>query len=101
MSDLLFELLKAVIIVVMGVLVRYFVPWIKAKIADTKLGEIMTWAYKYVQAAEQTIIGGVDKKDYVSKHLKELLIAKKISLSDSQIDGLIEGIVNELYPKGE
>ncbi len=99
MSELLFDVLKAVILLVIGVIVRYLVPWIKAKLDGTQLEEIMTWAYKFVQAAEQTIRGGADKKDYVTKKLKELLIAKNISLSSDQIDALIEGIVNELYPK--
>ena len=99
MSDLLFNVLSAVIMLVVGAVVRYLVPWLKAKLDGTKLEEVMTWAYKFVQAAEQTIIGGASKKDYVTEKLKELLVAKNISLSSDQVDALIEGIVNELYPK--
>lgn len=101
MSDLFFNLLMAFVIFVVGVITRYLVPWIKEKIEGTKLEQVMVWAYKLVQAAEQTIGHGTDKKDYVTKRLNEILTAKNLSLSDTQIDALIEGIVNELYPKEE
>lgn len=101
MSDLLFDLVQAIIVVAIGLVVRYLVPWIKSQIEGTKLKEIINWSYKFVEAAEQ-IFGsgkGADKKDYVTKMLKKLLTAKKLALSEEQINALIEGIVNEMYPK--
>lgn len=99
MKELIFNFLMAFVLFVIGVITRYLVPWIKEKIQGTKLEQVMVWAYKLVQAAEQTITGGEDKKCFVTKKLKEILTAKNLALSDTQIDALIEGIVNELYPK--
>ncbi len=101
MNDLLFNIVWAVIIALAGVFARYFIPWIKEVIEGTKLEGVLTWAYKFVQAAEQTITDGVDKKTYVIEQLRKILLAKKLALSEEQISALIEGIVNELYPKGE
>ena len=99
MNELLFNVVCAMVSLAVGTIIRYLIPWIKEQIQGTKLEEVITWAYKFVQAAEQTIIGGAEKKAYVTEKLREILMAKNLSLSNSQIDALIEGIVNELYPK--
>lgn len=101
MDDILFNVLKAVTVFVIGVIMRYFIPWVKEKIANTKFEVVLTWVTKFVEAAEQTIIGSSDKKTYVTEKLKELLQSKNLALPDDQISALIEATVNELYPNTE
>lgn len=96
MNEVLFEILKAVIILSVTLLVRYAVPFMKLQIEETKYSWVTKWVELAVKSAEQTILGdksGPEKKAIVTKFIKEQLEAKKISLSDDQLDTLIESAV--------
>lgn len=96
MNEILFEILKAVVVLAVILFVRYAVPFIKVKIEASKYDWIIQWAEIAVRSAEQTILGsgtGKDKKAIVTEFLKKLLISKNISLSDEQLDNLIEAAV--------
>lgn len=96
MNEILFEVLKAAVVVAVILLVRYAVPFIKARIETSEYDWIIKWAEIAVRSAEQTILGsgtGKDKKAIVTEFLKKLLISKNISLSDEQLDNLIEAAV--------
>jgi LL-H family phage holin len=99
MNETLFNLLQICVVFVLGIIVRFFIPWAKEKIYNTKYGSVLEWVFKFVCAAEQTITKGDDKKDYVIKKLKNLVEQKKLNLTDEQIDALIESTVNEMFPK--
>jgi hypothetical protein len=100
MEELLFQLLLAVVTVIAGAIGRFVIPWIKEKVEGTKFQNVCEWTETFVAAAEQYIkTGGPDKKTYVAVHLKNLLKSKKLSLSDEQLNALIESTVNELFPK--
>jgi len=96
MNDILFEVLKAIVIIAIMVVVRYMVPWIKAKtklLNNELLESLITAAVQY---AEQTITGanaGKEKKAIVTEFLREQLIARNISISDEQLDVLVESAV--------
>lgn len=96
MNEVLFEILKAVIILSVTLLVRYAVPFMKLQIEETKYSWVTKWVELAVKSAEQTILGdksGPEKKAIVTKFLKEQLEAKKISISDDQLNTLIESAV--------
>lgn len=96
MNDILFVILKAVLTVAIMVGIRYFVPWAKNAIDTSKLAIVAELIETAVKAAEQTITGtktGAEKKAIVVKFIKEQLTAKNISISDEQIDALIEAAV--------
>lgn len=96
MNDILFVILKAVLTVAIMVGVRYFVPWAKNAIDSSKLATVAELISTAVKAAEQTITGtktGAKKKAIVVRFIKEQLTAKNISISDEQIDALIEAAV--------
>ena len=102
MNDLVFNVLLAVIALILGVITRYVVPWLKERIQSSKWSWVYHLTYKLVSAAEQYIkTGGADKKTYVTDLLKDFLVEKNLSLSDSQIGALIEATVNELFPHKE
>lgn len=98
MGEIVFEIIKVVVMVTALVIARYLVPWIKDKIGADKLAEVEKWVKYAVLKAQQVLWEetGADKKAYVTEFLKELLIAKNIALSDEQLDVLIEAAVKQM-----
>ncbi len=99
MNDILFEVLKAATVLAIVLLTRYAVPWIKQQVENTKYAWIIQCTELAVRSAEQTILGSKteqEKKAIVTKFLKEQLQQKNISISDEQLNTLIEAAVYEL-----
>lgn len=99
MNDIIFNVLKAVLVLVLVIFSRYAVPWAKQILEDAKLSWIIKWVNIAVKSAEQTVLGnkqGVERKAVVTQFIKELLIKKNITLTDKQIDALIEAAVYAL-----
>lgn len=98
MDDIVFEVLKLVVMVAIVVLTRYVVPWVKERIDTEKMSVVADWAKKAVLYAQQTMQSdsGAERKAIVTEFLKEMLAAKNISISDEQIDILIEAAVKEM-----
>lgn len=98
MSEIVFEIIKVIVMLVALVIARYLVPWIKEKIGAGKLAEAEKWAKYAVLKAQQVLWeeSGADRKAYVTEFLKEILIAKNIALSDEQLDVLIEAAVKQM-----
>lgn len=98
MNDIIFEVIKIVVMVAVLVITRYLVPWIREKIGADKMMEIEKWVRFAVLKAQQVMQSatGEDKKAYVTEFLKQLLIAKNISLSDEQLEVLIEAAVKQM-----
>lgn len=95
MNELLSNLLVAVIIAAITIIIRVAVPMIKQMAEGTKMEIALRYAEEFVRAAEQTMtkVTGKDRKAWVTMMLKGLLTAKNISLTDAQIDALIESAV--------
>ncbi len=98
MNEILFEVIKVVVMVAVLVITRYLVPWLKEKIGADKLAVAEKWAKYAVLKAQQVLWekDGQDRKAYVVEFLKEILIAKNIALSDEQLDILIEAAVKQM-----
>lgn len=99
MNDVLFEVLKAVIVLAVILLTRYAVPYVKEVAEKSKYSWLITWVDIAVRATEQTMFGkvtGVEKKAIVTEFIKRLLISKNITISDEQLDNLIEATVFEM-----
>ncbi len=98
MNEIIFEVLKLVVMIAVLIITRYLVPWIKNKIGSDRMNEIAEWAKMAVLKAQQVMWAedGADKKAYVTEFLKEILIAKNIALSDEQVDVLIEAAVKQM-----
>lgn len=96
MNDVLFDVLKAVVMLAIVLLARYAVPYARSLVEDTKYEWIARWVELSVRHAEQTVFGdktGPEKKAIVTEFIKGLLIQKNISISDEQLDTLIESAV--------
>ena len=98
MNEILFEVIKVVVMVAVLVITRYLVPWLKEKIGADKLAVAEKWAKYAVLKAQQVLWekDGQDRKAYVVEFLKEILIAKNIALSYEQLDVLIEAAVKQM-----
>lgn len=98
MDEIIFEVIKLVVMVAALVVARYLVPWIKDKIGADKLAQIEKWTKYAVEMAQQVhwTETGEDKKAIVTEFLREILTAKNIALSDEQLDVLIEAAVKEM-----
>lgn len=98
MRDILLEALKLALMITSLVITRYVVPWFKAKTENAVMQSVIDWTYQAVQAAEQAhnALPGPERKAIVTKFIKEVLQQKNITLSDEEIDMLIEAAVGQM-----
>lgn len=96
MNDILFEILKAVIILAVTLVIRFAVPYIRAKMDEANMAWLVEWVKTAVYAAEQTITesgAGEKRKQMVLQFLNEMIGKTGIKISESQLDNLIESAV--------
>ena len=98
MREITLELLKLALMIATLVITRYVVPWIKAKTQSDTMSVLIDWVMQAVLAAEQMhqAQSGAERKAIVTKFIKELLAPKNISLSDEEIDTIIEAAVKQM-----
>lgn len=99
MNDILYEVLKAVLVLAVILITRYAVPYVKSLLENSKYSWIVTWVGIAVHSAEQTIFGeksGEEKKAAVMVFLRDLLSSKNINITDEQLSNLIEAAVFEM-----
>ncbi len=98
MDEILFEVLKLVVMIAAALVVRYLIPWVKGRIGADKMAEAEKWVRYVVLKAQQVMWSkdGPERKAYVTEFLRELLIEKDIALSDEQLDILIEAAVKQM-----
>ena len=98
MNDILFELLKLIVMIAVLLVMRYAIPWLRARIGAEKMAEIEKWAEKAVLMAQQVYWNksGEERKEIVTEFLREMLIAKNISISGEQLEILIEAAVKQM-----
>lgn len=101
MNDIIFEIVKVVVMMAVLVVTRYLVPWIKEKVGAEKMSAIEKWTRYAVEMAQQVYWSkpGQDRKAIVTEILKDILGAKDLAISDEQLDILIEAAVKEMKMK--
>lgn len=96
MNEILFEILKAVLVLVIILAGRYGIPYLKQLAENKNLEWIVRWVKIAVKATEQTIFGdkkGAERKAIVTQFIKKMLLQKNISISDEQLNNIIEAAV--------
>ena len=96
MNEILFEILKAAVVLMIILVGRYGIPYLKQLAENKKCDWVIKWAEIAVKATEQTVFGdkkGPERKDIVTVFIKKLLLQKNISLSDTQLENIIEAAV--------
>lgn len=89
------EIIVALIGLIAAIMVRYLIPYIKAKIDESKLDKIMFWVEMAVEAAEKIFKEsgmGQQKKEFVIEFLRQ----HDITLDEQQIDVVIEAAVLQM-----
>ena len=88
-------LVEAAIVVIMGIITRYVVPWIKAKYLAEQLQGMSYWAQVLVAAAEQIYTGqgkGAEKLKWVTNEL----LKRGYALDTGAVRALIEDQVYKI-----
>lgn len=104
MNELTFIILKIVISVAAAVISAYIIPLIKEKIAEIKDRRLYDAVEKAVRAAEQIIKGsgmGHVKKDEVINYVTAWMLQHGITITQEQLDQLIEAAVFSMNKKEE
>ena len=98
MNEIIFEVLRLIVLLAVFVVTCYLIPWVRGKIGQDKLDEITKWVNAAVLMAQQVYHAqtGAERKAIVIDLLKDILIAKNISISDDQLDVLIEAAVKAM-----
>ena len=98
MSEIVFELLKIIVMLAAVILARYFIPWMRERIGADGLAQVEKWARYAVLKAQQVMWAedGAERKTYVTEFLWKMLIEKNIALSEEQLDILIEAAVKQM-----
>lgn len=98
MNEIVFEILRLLVLLEVFVVTCYLLPLIKSKIGQDKLEEITRWVNTAVLMAQQVYHAqtGAERKAIVIDLLRDILIAKNISISDYQLDMLIEAAVKQM-----
>ena len=98
MSDITFEALKLVVMIVALVVARYLIPWFKTSIDEHKMNQIITIIESAVQMAQQVHASesGETKKTIVVNYVHRMLSKKDLTISEEELDTLIEAFVKQL-----
>lgn len=98
MSEITFEALKLVIMVVSLVVARYLIPWLKASVDEHNMEQIITIVESAVQMAQQvhSSESGEKRKEIVTEYVHKMLLKKGLTLSEEELDTLIEAFVKQL-----
>lgn len=97
MSNTTYQIFMLLISLIGVLLTGLVVPWLKLKIGNEKMKDIEKWVTVAVTAAEQMKVAGLlpdgqQKKDYVLEFVKD----KGITITDQELDALIEAAVYEI-----
>lgn len=98
MNEIVFEALRLLVLIGVFLVTCYLIPWIKEKVGQDRLNEIKAWTNAAVLMAQQVYYAktGPERKAIVIKLLKEMLTAKNISITDDQLNILIESAVKAM-----
>lgn len=102
-EKILYEIILTVLIPALfgliGIGIKYGIPFITLKLADTKLAVLLNWIDKMVKAAEQKWSSsgmGESKKNFVTTIITKIVSLFKLGFTDDEIDALIEATVKEM-----
>ncbi len=98
MSEIIFEVLKVIVMLVVLLFMRYVIPWVKARIGSENLEMVEKWVNTVVLMVQQVYYAksGPERKAIVIDMLRGILIQKNISISEEQLDALIEAAVKAM-----
>ena len=99
MSIDLTPIVQAIIAIVVTVASMYLIPFIKSKVENEKLSQIIMWIETLVACADQIYERhqGAEKKAYVIERINAILAQHNLHLDLRAIEDLIEAAVLKLH----
>ena len=96
--ELILQIVQVLISVAVFVITRYLVPAIREWMRGTQLEQIVSWTGQAVLATEQMYSSytGKERKVIVTQFLRKMLLHKNITISDEELDTLIEAAVKQM-----
>lgn len=97
-NEVVYLVLKIVVILAVTIVTRYLIPWIKEKIGNEQYDRIEKEVTKFVLAIQQMYpeLAGPEKRKIVTEKIIEYLASKNIELTNDQIRDLIESAVKTM-----
>lgn len=95
MNDITFKIIELFIIIIVAVITRYTIPYIKLNIDEQKINQAKYWINVFVGAAEM-IFGaktGEEKLNYVLKNMSIKINELGIKITEDNLRALIEDAV--------
>ena len=102
-NELLVNIASAVITIIVSLISAYVVPWLRAKTSKNQIETLTHYLELAVKCANQiyTAEQWQEKKDYVTTYITSVVNKKlSLTLSEQDIDTLIEGMVNHVKKEG-
>lgn len=98
MNELVLEIVKLVVMLVVTGVCAYAVPYLKSSIGADELDRVSFWAKQFVLKAQQVMWAktGEERKAYVKDAMKEITREANIKITDEQMDALIEASVKAM-----
>ena len=95
MNQMIFEIIKVVVMAIFAGLTIYVIPYFKTKIGNERLEMMDRWATNAVLYAEQFLNSktGEEKKTAVLSFLKDVRDKNNIQITDEQLEVLLESAV--------
>lgn len=93
------DLITALVGVLLAILVRFVIPWVKSKTSEQDRKDLLRWVEIAVAAAQQTLyqMSGPERKQYVLQFLEE----NGFDVDASEVDAAIEAAVFKLHSEME
>ena len=101
-NEIFIEIIGAVLTIIVSLVTAFLIPWLKSKLNQTQLEKLDYYLNIAVRCANQiyTPEQWKEKKSYVTLYITDVVNDKlHLTLSEEDIDLLIEGCVNKV--KGE
>lgn len=94
-SDMITEITRAIVSVILILISAYVIPWLKNKIGEDKYATIIEYAEIVVRSAEKmyTVEEWAQKKAYAVNMLSNKAKELGIDINEKEINAIIEGAV--------
>lgn len=102
-EQLFLQIVSGVITIVFALISAYVIPWLKTKISKDQIETLNYYLELAVKCANQiyTEAQWQEKKQYVTNYIVDVINNKlSLTLTDQDIDTLIEGMVNHVKKEG-
>lgn len=98
MTDIIFEVLKLLVMVMALIVTTYLIPFLREKVGAEKLADVEKWVKFAVLKAQQVMqaSSGKEKKLYVVEFVRTIVDWYGLLLTSEQIDILIESAVKQM-----